>query len=245
MRKRILFTFMLLFSFVEGFCQLRLDAEGGLVFGTNYNRVRIPASGGTQVNLAEDLSINPKIFYRARVSYTIADRHTISALYAPLTVRYDGSFGKDVNFNNIDFPANQPLKVYYKFNSYRLTYRYDLVATARWRVGLGLTAKIRDADVRFKSETQDTHFDNLGFVPLINFYTSYKPSYRWSIILEGDALASKYGRAEDIFAGVAYTLNPKLGIKLGYRMVEGGADVEKIYNFNWINYASAGLLITL
>ncbi|MCE6993092.1 hypothetical protein [Dyadobacter sp. CY323] len=225
--------------------QLKLDLEGGVVFGTNYNKVRIPNAGGTTVNLAHELAINPKAFYRIRAAYVLGERHTISALFAPLTVKYNGSLGRDVNFNDQLFPAQQPLDVFYKFNSYRLTYRYDFVYKARWRVGAGLTAKIRDADVRFKNESLDTHFDNIGFVPLINFYASYKPSYHWTLILEGDALGAKAGRAEDIFAGVAYQVSPKIGIKLGYRVVEGGADVEDVYNFNWINYASAGLLISL
>lgn len=225
--------------------QFRLDLESGVVFGTNYNKVRIPNVGGTQVNLANDLSIDPKIFYRIRGTYTIAKRHNISALYAPLSVKYHGTFDKNVNFNGINYAAGQPLEVFYKFNSYRLTYRYDFVAKTRWRVGLGLTAKIRDADVRFKNESNDTHFDNVGFVPLVNFYASYKPSYRWSVILEGDALAAKQGRAEDIFVGAAYQVNPKFGIKAGYRVVEGGADSDEVYNFNWINYASVGVLLTL
>jgi hypothetical protein len=225
--------------------QLRLDIEGGLVFGTNYNKVRIPNKGGTLVNLAKQLEINPKAFYRIRGGYTFGKRHNISALYAPLTVRYNGSFREDVNFNGILFTTSQHTTVFYKFNSYRLTYRYDFISNARWTLGAGITGKIRDADVRFKNESNDTHFDNVGFVPLINFYASYKPSYRWNVILEGDALAAKAGRAEDIFAGVAYQVNPKLGIKLGYRVVEGGADTDEIYNFNWINYASAGVLLSL
>lgn len=227
------------------YAQFRLDLESGVVFGTNYNKVRIPNVGGTQVNLANDLSIDPKIFYRIRGTYTIGNRHNISALFAPLSVKYHGAFDQNVNFNGINYAAGQPLEVFYKFNSYRLTYRYDFVAKTRWRVGLGLTGKIRDADVRFKNESNDTHFDNVGFVPLINFYGAYKPSYRWSIILEGDALAAKQGRAEDIFVGAAYQVNPKFGIKAGYRVVEGGADSDEVYNFNWINYASLGVLLTL
>ncbi|KAA6438802.1 outer membrane beta-barrel protein [Dyadobacter flavalbus] len=235
---------LLTFAAIPASAQLKLDLESGLVLGTNYNKVRIPNSGGTLVNLQEDLTIDPKVFYRIRAGYTIKNRHNVSLLYAPLTVKYKGSFGENVNFNGLNFPAAQPLEVFYKFNSYRLTYRYDFIAKARWRVGAGLTGKIRDADVRFKNESSDTHFDNVGFVPLVNFYASYKPNYRWSLILEGDALAAKQGRAEDIFAGVAYQINPKFGIKLGYRVVEGGADSEEVYNFNWINYASVGALVS-
>ena len=245
MKSKIILLILIWGVSLPVFAQLKLDIEGGLVLGTNYNKVRIPNAGGSTVNLAEDLSIDPKVFYRIRAGYTIANRHTISGLFAPLTVKYKGSFPNNVNFNNQNFPAGQPLEVFYKFNSYRLTYRYDFIANARWRVGAGFTGKIRDADVRFKNESTDTHFDNLGFVPLINFYAAYKPSYHWSVILEGDALAAKAGRAEDIFAGVSYQINNKLGVKLGYRVVEGGADVDDVYNFNWINYASVGLLFSL
>lgn len=224
--------------------QIKVDLEGGLVFGTNYNKVRIPNSGGTLVNLNDELTIDPKIFYRVRAGYTIADRHNISVLFAPLTVKYTGSFKQNINFNNVLFTANQPVTVFYKFNSYRLTYRYDFISNGRWRIGAGLTGKIRDADIRFESDASDTHYDNLGFVPLVNFFASYKLSYRWTFMVEGDALASKYGRAEDIFAGAAYNINSRLAAKLGYRVVEGGADVDTIYNFNWINYASTGLLFS-
>jgi hypothetical protein len=245
MLSRIVCLLLLCTSTTPLFAQLRLDLEGGVVFGTNYNKVRIPNAGGTLVNLAQQLEISPKAFYRIRGGYTFAKRHNISALYAPLTVRYNGSFQENVNFNGILFPTSQHTTVFYKFNSYRLTYRYDFISNTRWTLGAGLTAKIRDADVRFKNESNDTHFDNIGFVPLINFYASYKPSYRWNVILEGDALAAKAGRAEDIFAGVAYQVNPRFSVKLGYRVVEGGADTYEIYNFNWINYASAGVILSL
>ncbi|SDH51693.1 Outer membrane protein beta-barrel domain-containing protein [Dyadobacter soli] len=225
--------------------QFNFDLEGGLILGTSYNKVQIPSGSGTRVNLPEQLDLDRSAFYRIRAGYRIGNRHNISALFAPLTIHYRGSLDQTTNFNNNTYLPGQPLNVDYRFNSYRLTYRYDFFANGKWRVGAGLTAKVRDADIRFKSEYADTHYDNLGFVPLINFYASWKPAYHWTVILEGDALAAKQGRAEDIFGGIAYNFNNTIGIKLGYRMLEGGADNDKIYNFNWINYASAGILISL
>ncbi len=224
--------------------QFHADLEAGLIPGTNYNDVRIPGTSGTLVDISDQLEAQPKIFYRVRAGYTIAKRHRISLLYAPLTVKYKGTFQQPVNFNNTVFPANEDLVADYKFNSYRLTYRYNFIMNTRWTVGAGLTGKIRDADIRFRNDSRDTHYDNVGFVPLVNFYVGYKPSEKWTAILEGDALASKFGRAEDIFAGVSYNVNENFGVKLGYRVVEGGADNDKIYNFTWINYASVGVLLS-
>ena len=66
MRFRNITTLAFLLLAVPAMAQLRLDLEGGLVFGTNYNKVRIPATGGTLVNLASELDITPKVFYRVR-----------------------------------------------------------------------------------------------------------------------------------------------------------------------------------
>jgi hypothetical protein len=91
------FTILLCFSSLSVRAQLRLDLESGLVLGTNYNEVRIPNLGGTYVNLTDNLAVKPTVFYRVRLGYTIANRHTVSLLYAPLTVRYQGAFNQDVN----------------------------------------------------------------------------------------------------------------------------------------------------
>lgn len=223
--------------------QLRIDLESGAVLGTNYNEVRIPNAGGTRFDLAREFRVKPNVFFRGRLGYTFANRHTVSALYAPLTVRYEGDFGQNVTYNGVVFPAGRPVTAYYQFNSYRLTYRYDFVARERWRIGLGLTGKIRDANVRLTDEQRDTNYDNVGFVPLVNFYVAFRPTPGWTLLLEGDALGARQGRAEDVFAGVAYQLSDGVGLKAGYRVVEGGADTETIYNFTWINYASVGAVI--
>ena len=91
--------------FTPSYGQIRLDLESGLVLGTNYNDVRIPNMGGTLFNLSSELSAKPTVFYRVRANYTFGNRHTVSALYAPLTVQYTGQFGRDINYNNVVFPA--------------------------------------------------------------------------------------------------------------------------------------------
>jgi len=234
--------------------QLRFDLESGLVLGTSYNEVRIPAVGGTRFDLGEDLKADPQVYYRLRVGYTFNERHTVSALYAPLTVTYTGQLARDVNFNGVVFGPRgvgnpESIRARYRFNSYRLTYRYDFVYTPKWRVGAGLTAKIRDAFIEvgtnepFASSIRQTRYDNVGFVPLLNFVATWQPTPKFWAMLEADALASRQGRAEDVFLGVGYQLNPFVALKGGYRVVEGGADNDKIYNFTWINYAALGVVV--
>ena len=86
---------------------------------------------------------------------------------------------------------------------------------------------------------------NTGFVPLVNFLAEWRPSKRLRFILEGDALAGPQGRAEDVLLALRYSLGERVGVKIGYRLLEGGADVDQVYNFTLINYAVLGVAVSL
>ncbi len=243
---------MLFFNFLffvlpasQAYAQFSIDAEVGYIFSIPYNEVRIPASGGTEFDLANDLSAETTFAFRARLNYTIGERHVISALYAPLTIKSSGQLNSTLVYSDQTFPANTPIDAEYKFNSYRLTYRYLIVRNEKIVFGLGLTGKVRDANITVASADASADFPDLGFVPLINFYFNYTPIEKFSVLIEGDALGTKQGRAEDIFAGLTYTITNPIRIKAGYRVLEGGADVERNYNFSWINYAVVGVVIDL
>lgn len=225
--------------------QLLVDAETGVVFNTKYNNIRIPGAGGTKFNAA-DYSSNPTWFYRLRVGYTFNDRHTVSALYAPLQVKYTGESPAAIYLQGETFRANVPITVDYTFNSYRLTYRYDFIRNPKFRLGAGLTAKVRDAAVELQNEQAEARKTNVGFVPLINFRMSWNFTDRFQLLVEGDALAAPQGRAEDVFAGLGVGLpGNKVTLKAGYRLLEGGADNDEVYNFTWFDYASAGVILRL
>ncbi|MBW6500539.1 MAG: hypothetical protein K0B05_04015 [Bacteroidales bacterium] len=222
--------------------QFTLDLESGLV-STGYNDVRIPGNEGTLFSLNEDLDSDSKIFLRIRLNYAIGDRHTLSALYAPLTVLSDGSFSGEVNFEGVLFPAGNEVDATYKFNSYRLTYRYTIVKKPKFDFGLGFTAKIRDAEIALRSGELSGEKINVGFVPIINFRLAWSMSEKFGLLFEGDALAAPQGRAEDVLIAATYRPNDRFGFKAGYRLLEGGAENDEVYTFSLFHYASAGLLI--
>jgi len=224
--------------------QLSLDIESGLVIA-GYNNVRIPGDEGTLFSLTDNLDARPDVFLRLRAGYTLKSRHTISVLYAPLTVESDGSLTDPVNFEGVTFPANTSLDASYTFNSYRITYRYDFVKKPKFEFGLGFTAKIRDAEIALKSDGLSAKKTNVGFVPIINFRLNWKMNEKFSLLLEGDALAAPQGRAEDVLIAVTYKLTDKVTLKTGYRILEGGADNDEVYNFSLFNYVVVGLFLTI
>lgn len=223
--------------------QALIDFETGVV-STGYNNVRIPGNLGTRFSLKDDLTPEAAFFYRVRLNYTIKSRHTISALYAPLKTKSEGRVAKDIVFEGVVFPANTDLIGTYKFNSYRLTYRYEIVLRPKLEFGLGLTAKVRDAKIALSSAALASEKANVGFVPIINFRLLWNMSNKFGLLLDGDALAAPQGRAEDVQIAVTYNVSDNLRVRAGYRILEGGAENDEVYNFALLHYASVGLSYT-
>jgi hypothetical protein len=160
-----------------------------------------------------------------------------------LSLNASGSLKTPINFQDARFEAGTVVTGLYRFNSYRLSYRYRLVQRRSLNVWIGFTAKIRDAEIKIQSDSQVSSRTNVGFVPLLHFYMDWQWSSRWGMALEADALAAKQGRAEDISATVYYRLKQNVRFKMGYRFVEGGSDGDEVYNFAFINYFSAGMVL--
>jgi len=224
--------------------QIVLDIESGVV-STGYNNVRIPGDQGTLFSLKKDFDPSIKIFYRIRVDYNIGARHTLSALYAPLTTTSSGRASNDIAFSGVTFPANTDIEGTYKFNSYRLTYRYKIIQKEQFDFGLGFTAKIRDARIALSTPGLEGEKVNVGFVPIVNFRLLWHLNEKLGLLIDGDALAAKQGRAEDILIAATYRLTEKIEMKAGYRLLEGGADNDEVYNFALFHYGSIGFLIYL
>lgn len=236
--------FLLVLIFISVFplkAQLILDLETGLAF-QGYNDVRIPNETGTEFNFNGDFELQgPVIPLRIRLGFTFNERNHVFALFAPLGLNYEGPAPFDIRFQNTDFDQGEFIEGFYKFNSYRLTYRRDFFVSDRWTLGAGFTAKIRDARVQLTAGEKTDKKDDLGFVPLLNLFAAYHFE-GFTVWFEGDGLAGGPGRAFDLFLGGKFAVMENLHLKGGYRFLEGGANVSDVYNFTLVNFAILGIL---
>jgi hypothetical protein len=234
-------TTVILLSPVNARAGLQLDLESGIA-ESGYNDVRYPGATGTMLSLSRDLTLDRSLYWRARASYTFGGRHTLSLLVAPLRLEGSGVLSKDVTFGDATFPTMTAVTTKYRFDSYRLTYRYDFVRDNHLRLGIGFTGKIRDAAISIQGGGLTSEKANTGFVPLINFRADIGITSRIGFLIEGDALAAPQGRAEDILAAVTIQMSREVRFKLGYRILEGGADNDEIYTFALVNYLVLGVV---
>jgi hypothetical protein len=221
-----------------------LDLETG-VASSSYNDVAIPGDSGTRLSLTDDLEAKPAAYYRFQAVLRLSERQALRALYAPLTLAASGTLPQSVDFDEVSFPANTPLEARYQFNSYRLSYRYSLWRHYRHEVALGFTGKIRDARVSVVGGGQAAEYSNVGFVPLLHLLGRWQLLSSWGAYVEIDALGAPQGRAEDVLISVEYYASPRVTLRAGYRMVEGGADNDKVYTFTWIHYAALAATVHL
>ena len=232
--------FSLSFFFIHPcFAQWSLEFEGGRV-SSGYNDVRIPGDEGTLFSLSKDLPDQPALFFRSRLNWQ-QEKWLVSLLYAPLTIESSGRIPRQIRFQEKTFDANTDLDATYRFNSYRLTVRYLIHRSKTLSFGLGGTAKIRDAEITLTSAGQEATKNNVGGVPLINFYVHWQMHPRIGLLFRGDALAAPQGRAEDVLLALTTPLTDNLHLRAGYRLLEGGADNDEVYSFALLHYILAGL----
>ncbi|MEW6516655.1 MAG: hypothetical protein AB1439_07130 [candidate division FCPU426 bacterium] len=219
------------------------DLETGRV-NSGYNIARIPGETGTQISLSDAFAIAPSPFYRIRLFYAFTETQALGALAAPLSLRGEGEISAPVDFAGQRFPAGTRLQALYRFNSYRLTYRYRCWHEPQARAYIGLTAKIRDAEISLEGNGTKASKTNVGFVPLVYLRADWTFAHPWGLLLEAEALAAPQGRAEDVLLATTYQADEHWRLKLGYRFVEGGGDNAEVYSFAAIHYAVIGVTAT-
>lgn len=219
------------------------DAETGAAL-TGYNDVQIPSDTGTFFSLADDLDPETVWYYRLQAGVDLG-RHSIFALYAPLSVESTGSFDQVTNFKGTAFAADTDVTGTYVFNSYRLTWAYTFLENSDFKLAAGLTGKIRDAYIALDNGIATAKRENLGFVPLIHLLARWNFAPGFALLLEGDGLAAPQGRAEDFMLALLYEAQPGVELRLGYRLLEGGSDGGgSVYTFSMFHYLGAGLRLS-
>ena len=231
------------FAFDNGF---GVELESGAVWQSR-NDVQSPtradgaSPAGTRFSLSPLLGGDAELYGRMRASYTWRDTHQVYVLYAPLALEGVGAFAGPVSFQGTGFAASVPTRAEYRFDSYRVGYRYHLLQQDIWDLWVGATLKIRDADIALRQGTVSANRSNTGPVPLLNLVAQAQLAPRWGILLDAEGLAAPQGRAIDAALKLRYAATDKVGVGVGYRILEGGADNKTIHTFATVHYALVSL----
>lgn len=212
-----------------------IELEAGPTWQSK-NDVQIPNDqNGTKFSLDDLAGDGPWAGVRLNALWDITERHGVRLLLAPLSYSETGHLDKEVQFAGETYTPGSPVKGSYRFNSWRLSYRYHFYDLDRWNLWAGITAKVRDAEIRLKQDGRSSNDDDIGLVPLLYFAARYQFDNHWSVAIDLDGLAGGPGRAVDFGIKLNYALDDRYELGLGYRTLEGGVDNDDVYNFAWFN----------
>jgi hypothetical protein len=216
-----------------------IELESGTIW-QSLNNVQIPnTESGTRFSLFNLVGKGPWLAGRIYLTINLTPKHDLRLLVAPLDINEKSTLDEIVRFAGKTF-LHGPINARYKFNSFRLTYRY-LYYAQKWKLRVGFTAKIRDALIELSRDNYSARKKDIGFVPLLNLSGEYSFNAQTGFLFDLDALAGGPGRAEDLALKLYYDPNINWRLSVGYRTVEGGADVEEVYTFAWLHYAILSL----
>jgi hypothetical protein len=212
--------------------EARLELGG---FKTVSNRFNIPNPGGSRVSVDRDAL---RFYGRVQGMLQISENGYLRLLVAPLQTDYEYRSTVATAFNGVTFAAGAPIKVTYQFNSYRAGYVHRFTISNSLRLQAGAIAKVRQAKIMLERGSQSSTYDNVGFVPLLNVGAIWKFANPMELRFDLDGLAAKQGRAFDGALELFYrTHQAGSGVSAGVRVLEGGADNEKVNTFALLHYA--------
>ena len=191
-----------------------------------FNRFAIPNTSEDRISLeAEDKLAS----YRVTGFFNLSSGNQFYILIAPLETEYNFTSNSNFEFAGNDFSDATETKVNYKFNSYRLGYLWKWRGS-RFDFWIGLVCKIRDAEIRVTQGITTSAYDNVGFVPLASMGFELRLFDWLSMFSHTDALGATQGSAYDSQLELKLNLD-SFSLSFGKRILGGGADNDKVYNF--------------
>jgi hypothetical protein len=238
---------MVLFLFAVGFFvappilaqdkeSFALEFEGGALWQTR-NDVRIPNATGTEFSLVDGIGKGPYGVFRIEAAFDPNEKHGFRIVFAPLEINDTALLDKNVFFAGQSFDPGVSTDAIYRFSSYRFTYRYRFYDGPTWRWKIGFTGFVRDARIALRQGDSYAEDTDVGFVPLAHLSGVARLSDQWRFLLDLEGMGAPQGRALDIAAKMACKLSDHWELAFGYRTIEGGADVDRVFNFAWLHFA--------
>ncbi len=213
-----------------------LDIEAGPAWQLR-NDFAVPGDTGTRVRLDDE---GPLFSGRTTLVWHASKRWSLRVLAAPLSTESDFVPTSEVLFQGETFAAGQPIRVDYRFDSYRVGGFYRFASSGRWALRAGATLKVRDARIALSSSETFAEKTDTGVVPLLYGGARFRASDRIALDLDVDAAAASQGRAVDAALRVEAQLSDATSVYLGGRVLEGGADNDEVFSFATFAYVFAG-----
>lgn len=218
----------------------RVSLEAGATFQT-MNDVRIPNSTGTRfdLNALQGSPVSP--FFRAELEVEPWARHGLRFVYQYLRNEGTGTLPTATFFAGRVFQPGTPTSGRYSFDTFRVTWRYTVFESPEFRLRLGATLLLRDAEIRLSQNGRIARDEDIGVAPLLHASFDWRFAPRFTLMGEVEGLGFGQGYALDLGLRVGYDVAPRWQVSGGWRMLTGGADTSSTFAFARFQTVTAGV----
>lgn len=193
--------------------------------------------GGSTFDYVKDGSQNVLFpFLRFGAEVTLFQRHSLIFLYQPLDLQTQTVLGEDLVQDVATFNKGEVLDLRYGFDFYRLSYLYDLLASPRHELSIGLSLQIRNATIVFSTVdgSKRSFRNDLGPVPILKSRGRFSLPYGLWLGFEIDGFYAPVsylngsdnevvGAIVDASLRIGKSIAPFFDVFLNARYVGGGA----------------------
>lgn len=119
---------------------------------------------------------------RLSLDFRLSPRSTLILLYQPLALETRELLDAPLRVDGLDFPAGTPMRFFYGFPFYRVSYLRDLSKNPATELSIGLSLQIRNATIEFESLDGRLFRSNrnIGPVPILKLrWRHATPSGFW------------------------------------------------------------------
>lgn len=188
---------------------------------------------GTDVDLIEDLGIESKMLWEAKLVLRPARKHKFRIHYLPMEYLADTVVQREFVFNGLRYQAGLPVTTTAKLTTWRVGYEFDFIHRERGYLGFLADLKYTDVDVTLDSPL-GSEFTKQG-APVPSFggtgrvYATPQVSFTGEVTFfkVPENLAENYdGRYLDFDVYGTFNVNRNFGAQLGYRSIEAFYEVD-------------------
>ena len=191
------------------------------------NYFQIPAATGARLDLPEETTLS----YRLEGLWRLWESGSLRFVIAPFSIRSKVQPVLPSPFDQQTFAGGSSIDVYYKFNSFRWGYVHHFQSSETLRWDLGITAKLRDAEIRLTQGAIRESYTDFGFVPLIYLGLQWRFMDTMYLRAQVDAAGSSQGRAIDAMVQLSQMISEDWEAGFIIRGLDGGAKNDKVNNF--------------
>ncbi len=181
-------------------------------------------SDGTPIEYRSD-GQQSNLFFFARLSLEVDiwRQHHITFLYQPLELSSEAVLRRDLRIDGLDFPAGTPVRFFYGFPFFRLSWDFDVLDAPDELLAFGLGLQLRNADISFESldGTLYRSRNDVGPVPLLRARGRFPVASRFFFGFEVDGFYAPISVLNGSDTEVTGAILD-LGLRFGWRFVDHG-----------------------